>query len=174
MYVCVYVCVHVCVCVCVYKCLCVCMCVCLCVVVFLLIIYIITLLCYIFLVNPIAPNISAPVSHVAVLSGSNVALRCVLHESGIPRAAIQWTFNGSIITNGTLYLITEDSTRLDINGINVSHAGSYNCNVTNIAGSSVATITIDVQGLPLLNPFMPLSVLEYCMVRNFFVGQTDL
>ena len=99
------------------------------------------------LVNPIAPIISAPASHVAVLSGSNVTLRCVLHESGIPRATIQWTFNGSIITNGTLYLITEDSTRLDINGINVSHAGPYCCNATNTVGSSVATITIDVKGL---------------------------
>ena len=100
-----------------------------------------------FLVNSIAPNISASISHVAVLSGSNVTLRCVLHESGIPRATIQWTFNGFIITNGTLYLITEDSTRLDINSIIVSHAGSYNCNATNIAGSSVATINIDVKGL---------------------------
>ena len=106
------------------------------------------LLCYISLVNTIAPNISTPISHVAVLSGSNVALRCVLHESGIPRATIQWMFNGSVITNDTLYIITEDSTRLDINGINVSHAGPYHCNATNIVGSSVATINIDVQGLP--------------------------
>ena len=84
---------------------------------------------------------------MTVLSGSNVTLRCVLHESGIPKAKIQWTFNGSVITNGTLYIITEDSTRLDINGIIVSHAGSYNCNATNSAGSSVATINIDIQGL---------------------------
>ena len=97
--------------------------------------------------NSVVPNISALVSHVAVLSGSNVTVRCVLHESGIPRATVQWTFNDSIITNDTLYLITENSTRLDINGINVSHAGSYHCNATNIAGSSVATINIDVQGL---------------------------
>ena len=83
---------------------------------------------------------------MAVLSGSNVTLRCVLHESGIPKAKIQWTFNGSVITNDALYIITEDSTRLDVNGINVSHAGSYNCNATNIAGSSVATINIDVKG----------------------------
>ena len=117
------------------------------VVVFLLIIYIISLLCCNSLANSVAPNISVPVSHVAVLSGSNVTLRCVLHESGIPRATIQWTFNGFIITNGTLYLITEDSTRLDINGINVSHAGLYHCNASNVAGSSVATINIDVKGL---------------------------
>ena len=96
--------------------------------------------------NYIAPIISASVSHVAVLSGSTVVLRCVLYESGVPRATIQWTFNGSIITNDILYLITEDSTRLDINGINVSNAGSYHCNATNTAGSSVATINIDVQG----------------------------
>ena len=96
--------------------------------------------------NYIAPIISAPVSHVAVLSGSSVSLRCVLHEPGVPRATIQWTFNDSVITNDTLYLITEDSTRLDIIGINVSHAGPYHCNASNIAGSSVATINIDVQG----------------------------
>ena len=70
----------------------------------------------------------------------------MLHESGIPKAKIQWTFNDSVITNDALYIITEDSTRLDINGINVSHAGSYHCNATNIAGSSVATINIDVKG----------------------------
>ena len=121
-----------------------CACMCVCVVVFLLII---ASFCYNSLANFIAPNISAPISHVAVLSGSNVALRCVLHESGIPRTTIQWTFNGFIITNDTLHLITEGSTRLDINGINVSHAGSYHCNATNIAGSSVATINIYVQGL---------------------------
>ena len=103
--------------------------------------------------NSVAPNISASVSHVAVLSGSNVTLRCVLHESGIPRATIQWTFNGSIITNVTLYVITEDSTRLDIIGINVSHAGSYHCNATNIAGLSVATININVQGLLFITPY---------------------
>ena len=96
--------------------------------------------------NSIAPNISAPVLHVDVLSGSNVTLRCVLHKPGVPRATIQWMFNDSIITNDTLYLITEDSTRLDIIGINLSHAGPYYCNATNIAGSSVATINIDVQG----------------------------
>ena len=99
--------------------------------------------------NSIAPNISAPVLHVDVLSGSNVTLRCVLHKPGVPRATIQWTFNDSIITNDTLYLITENSTRLDINGINLSRAGPYHCNATkwtNIAGSSVATINIDVQG----------------------------
>ena len=96
--------------------------------------------------NYIAPIISAPVSHVAVLSGSTVVLWCVLHEPGVPRATIQWIFNGSIITNDILYLITEDSTRLEINGIYVSHAGPYHCNATNIAGSSVATINIDVQG----------------------------
>ena len=134
--------------------------VCLCVVVFLLIIYIISLLCCNSLANSVAPNISVPVSHVAVLSGSNVTLRCVLHESGIPRATVQWTFNDSIITNDTLYLITEDSTRLDINSINVSHAGSYHCNATNIAGSSVATINIDVQGL-LFITFYNLAIIMY-------------
>ena len=130
------------------------------VVVFLLIIYIISLLCCNSLANSVAPNISVPVSHFAVLSGSNVTLRCVLHESGIPRATIQWTFNGSVITNDTLYLITEDSTRLDINGINVSHAGSYHCNATNIAGSSVAIINIDVQGL-LFITFYNLAIIMY-------------
>ena len=96
--------------------------------------------------NYIAPIISAPVSHVAVLSNSTVVLRCVLYEPGVPRATIQWIFNGSIITNGILYLITEDSTWLLINGIDVSHAGPYHYNASNIAGSSVATINIDVQG----------------------------
>ena len=93
-----------------------------------------------------APNISAPATHVTVLNGSSVSLRCVLHEPGVPRATIQWTFNDSVITNDTLYLITENSTRLDIIGINVSHAGPYHCNASNIAGSSVATINVIVQG----------------------------
>ena len=98
--------------------------------------------------NYIAPIISAPVSHVAVLSNSTVVLRCVLYEPGVPIATIQLTFNGSIITNDipVLYFITEYSTWLVINGINVSHAGPYHCNASNIAGSSVATFNIGVQG----------------------------
>ena len=113
--------------------------------------------------NYIAPIISAPVSHVAVLSGSSVSLRCVLHESGVPRATIQWTFNDFVITNDTLYLITENSTRLDINGINVSHAGPYHCNASNIAGSSVTTFNIDVQG----------SLHIYCNLHLIFCFRTS-
>ena len=124
--------------------------------------------------NSVAPNISVLVSHVAVLNGSNVTLRCVLHESGIPRATIQWTFNGSVITNDTLYLITEDSTRLDINSINVSHAGSYHCNATNIAGSSVATINIDVQGLLFVASICATVSTEVPLWLVNFMGNTDL
>ena len=124
--------------------------------------------------NSVAPNISVLVSHVAVLNGSNVTLRCVLHESGIPRATIQWTFNGSVITNDTLYLITEDSTRLDINGINVSHAGSYHCNATNIAGSSVAIINIDVQGLLFVASICATVSTEVPLWLVNFMGHTDL
>uniref|UniRef100_A0A1X7T062 Ig-like domain-containing protein n=1 Tax=Amphimedon queenslandica TaxID=400682 RepID=A0A1X7T062_AMPQE len=95
-------------------------------------------------VNYIVPNISAFVSYVAVLYGSSVTLRCVLHHPGNPEATIQWTFAGSVITNNSLFHITEGSTRLDITNITTSYSGAYHCNASNVAGASVATIKIDV------------------------------
>uniref|UniRef100_A0A1X7SRU6 Ig-like domain-containing protein n=1 Tax=Amphimedon queenslandica TaxID=400682 RepID=A0A1X7SRU6_AMPQE len=62
-------------------------------------------------------------------------------------ATIQWTFAGSVITNNSLFLITEGSTRLDITNITTSYSGAYHCNASNVAGASVATINVDVQGL---------------------------
>ena len=102
---------------------------------------------FILLVNYTVPIISALVSYVAVLNGSSVTLRCVLHHAGNPNAAIQWTYAGSVITNDSLFLITEGSTRLDITNITTSYSGAYHCNASNIAGASVATINVDVQGL---------------------------
>ena len=99
------------------------------------------------LANYTAPNISALVSYVAAFNGSNVSLKCVLHHVGNPNATIQWTFTGSIITNNSLFLITEGSTRLDITNITTSYSGAYHCNASNVVGASVATINVDVQGL---------------------------
>uniref|UniRef100_A0A1X7UTP7 Ig-like domain-containing protein n=1 Tax=Amphimedon queenslandica TaxID=400682 RepID=A0A1X7UTP7_AMPQE len=99
-------------------------------------------------VDYIVPNISAPVSYVALLAGSSVTLKCVLNEVGNPKATIQWTFVGSVITNNSLFLITEGSTRLDITNITTFYSGAYNCNASNVAGASVATINVDVQESP--------------------------
>ncbi|XP_019850052.1 PREDICTED: hemicentin-1-like isoform X1 [Amphimedon queenslandica] len=109
--------------------------------------------------NYIAPNISALVSNVAVLNGSSVTLRCVLHHAGNPGAAIQWTFAGSVITNDSLFLITEDSTRLDITNITTSYSGAYHCIASNVAGASVATISVDVQEPPYFIVTPPNSIL---------------
>uniref|UniRef100_A0A1X7SKR7 Ig-like domain-containing protein n=1 Tax=Amphimedon queenslandica TaxID=400682 RepID=A0A1X7SKR7_AMPQE len=98
--------------------------------------------------NYIVPNISVPVSYVALLAGSSVTLRCVLNEVGNPKATIKWTFAGSVITNNSLFLITEGSTRLNITSITTSYSGAYHCNASNVAGASVATINVDVQEPP--------------------------
>uniref|UniRef100_A0A1X7VD55 Ig-like domain-containing protein n=1 Tax=Amphimedon queenslandica TaxID=400682 RepID=A0A1X7VD55_AMPQE len=109
--------------------------------------------------NGVAPNISAPISYVATLSGSNVSLRCVLHEAGSSVATIQWSFNGSIITNSSLFLITEGSTKLNITNITTSLSGSYHCNAANIFGTSVVAISVNVQKPPYFITTPPNSVL---------------
>ena len=99
------------------------------------------------LVNYIVPNISTPASYFALLTGSSVTLRCVLNEVGNPKATIRWTFAVSVITNNSMFLITGGSTRLDITNITTFYSGAYHCNASNVAGASVATINVDVQGL---------------------------
>ena len=94
-----------------------------------------------------APNISAPISYVAALSGFNVTLKCVLHEAGSSATIIQWSFTGSVITNSSLFLITESSTRVNITNISTSLSGAYHCIASNIFGTSVVTIDVNVQGL---------------------------
>ena len=97
--------------------------------------------------SDIAPNITTPIPYITVLNGSSVTLTCVLQERGSPAATIKWMFADIAISTSSKYTITDNPTQLTVNIVNISDAGIYYCQATNNAGSSTATITLDVQGI---------------------------
>ena len=76
-------------------------------------------------------------------------------------------FSDVVISTSSKYTITDsdNSTQLNINIINTSDAGIYYCQATNIAGSSTATITLDVQGI--------LCIVFMCNVYLFFCSTSS-
>ena len=109
-----------------------------------------------------APNITAPTPNITVLNGSSVTLTCVLQEGGSPAATIKWMFSGNAISTNSKYTIADNSTQLNIDIVNTSDAGIYYCQATNIAGSSTAAITLQVQGLLFWSIYMCIMIDYVC------------
>ncbi|KAI8479293.1 Hemicentin-1, partial [Branchiostoma belcheri] len=82
--------------------------------------------------------------------GLSVTLPCL--SSGRPRPSINWEFNGKPIVSTDFQHQMLFSGGLQIPIAQLEHTGTYACKVTNEAGSSSRTITLEVQAPPVIAP----------------------
>ena len=100
-----------------------------------------------------------------IQAANNVTFTCAANAN--PRALIQWIFNGNVLrnmsdTDGTKYLITnetegncaitdppsqcETSSTLEIFNTQPSDSGEYTCNASNVAGASIESAELTING----------------------------
>ncbi|XP_078604169.1 hemicentin-1-like isoform X2 [Branchiostoma floridae x Branchiostoma japonicum] len=82
--------------------------------------------------------------------GQSVTLPCL--SSGRPRPSISWEFNGTPVINANFQHQMLFSGGLQIPIAQLQHTGTYVCKVSNEAGSSSRTMTLEVQAPPLIAP----------------------
>ena len=77
--------------------------------------------------------------------------------TGEPVPTISWYFNGSLLVNGTEYIIsmmslntTTISSTLTIMNVQSSDVGTYTCNATNVVSSDTSSGVLTVNGELLL------------------------
>lgn len=78
--------------------------------------------------------------------GSNVILRCYIHNKGIPQAVFSWKKNGNTL-NGN-YSIFIDSTVMKITLINLTldSAGVYTCAANGLLSYRSQSVELIVEG----------------------------
>ena len=94
----------------------------------------------------VPPSITTNPTNQTVLAGTNVIFIC--QSSGTGPLSYQWRFGGVIVGGAT-------TTALTLNNVQTNNAGSYDCVVTNVAGSvtsSAATLTVNVPPAITSNP----------------------
>jgi hypothetical protein len=105
---------------------------------------------------------------VSVLNGHIAVLKCT-YES-YPWSLPQWLFNGSILTNGTKYVIDHDNNSLYISNASVRDGGVYTCRVSNAYGRDMASITLEIKVPPQISPnYQRLQVLHTFPIQNISI-----
>ena len=115
---------------------------------------------HLYVICTVAPDIICPPVTQTVKSSSNVSFVCV--ASSKPRATIQWTRNGNVLTNSSKIVITNDtegncpitdppdqyviSSKLEIFNTEPPDRGTITCNATNEAGYLERSATLSVDG----------------------------
>ncbi len=82
-------------------------------------------------------------SGAIVYSGSTVTLRCT--PTGFPAPTLVWLLNESPVLGSNIAL-SEDGHVITIAGIYGNQTGQWQCRPSNVAGSAVATIELQVNG----------------------------
>ena len=112
-----------------------------------------------------APNITTPPSTQTVTLSTNVTFICVVNAK--PRAMIQWTKSGNVLSNTTTIRISSMtmgnctitdppeqcviSSTLKIFNTQLSDSGIYTCHATNEAGYLEKNATLSDVGMLLLH-----------------------
>lgn len=82
--------------------------------------------------------------------GASASLQCTV--KGSPELHIHWFWNDIELSDGDKYKISfkNGSATLEILNLEITHSGSYTCEVSNNAGSESCSTLVSVKGLSLL------------------------
>ena len=107
--------------------------------------------CIIIALFIVIPDISPEVMNQTQNEGDTASFTC--QATGVPVPTISWYYNGSLLVNGTEYMITEMSLNtttisntLTIMSVESSDAGTYTCNATNVVSSDNSSGVLAVNG----------------------------
>ncbi|KAM7434953.1 hypothetical protein ABFA07_015053 [Porites harrisoni] len=96
--------------------------------------------------------------------GGNMAFYCTVR--GNPPPSVEWRFKGKKLLPGAKYLIKVGE--FIVKNLNYRDAGQYTCHAKNILGSSEATGSLTVRGLPIFTK-VPLSLATPVKRTNYQV-----
>lgn len=86
--------------------------------------------------------------------GGSVLIVC--DPMGAPKPTIRWYRQGSQITSGGRFNVTEDGNLL-INDVEDGDGGEYRCEATNTFSTESSTGSLVIKGLPYFMPFIGFS-----------------
>ncbi|XP_064420214.1 hemicentin-2 [Latimeria chalumnae] len=98
----------------------------------------------------VAPEVAASAPEVIVLEGHSLTLPCAV-LAGIPLPDRRWTKDGhQLRLNGRLSLRSDGSIHFE--RVLQKDAGRYRCEVTNVAGATNKTVSVQVRSRPTIKP----------------------
>ena len=95
--------------------------------------------------------------------GNRVEFTCKLPSSK-PQPSVRWMRNSTTINSThSEILLSEDSSKLVLSDLKLEDAGTYTCEVMNIAGTRSATVNLTVQGKR-IQVVVLMYIYMYCVV----------
>ena len=95
--------------------------------------------------------------------GDTASFTC--QATGEPVPTISWYFNGTLLANGAAHTISETSINttainsiLTIMSVELSDAGTYTCNATNVVSSDTSSGVLTVNGEFIFNTLLFLVI----------------
>ena len=101
---------------------------------------------FVFTAQPTIVDLPAPPTHT---EGDHFELVCTF--TGISAPDIRWEKDGSVFLLGEGRRVTNSTgsplrSQLEINSLALSDAGVYTCTVTNVAGTDMRSVRLEVEG----------------------------
>lgn len=90
--------------------------------------------------------INSSLPYQAVSLGNNLTLTCEL--DGVPTPDIQWVQNGVVVSSGSAVtiIISNELSSFTLENFQRNHAGTYECNASNIVGSIGKQFIVQIEG----------------------------